>query len=181
MIRTIIKLLRAGDRIADRAVRGECRVANEVAEAARAERDEYLNSYGRVKARLRDISELLRDATSGPNEGPLALEDYAKRIIAERDAALADLRACQTALSMEQNRSELLREDIEGVHLWLDKQGALRDGVGDRLSIVGRIQRLLGNAKADEPNKNACRSTCDGETHAADCPWAAFNRGKVQP
>lgn len=46
-------------------------------------------------------------------------------------------------LGMERNRSELLRDDIEGVHKWLDERGALRNGVGDRLSIVGRIMRLL--------------------------------------
>ena len=40
------------------------------------------------------------------------------------------------------NRVELLQEDIECVHMWLDDQGAPREGEEGTLSIVGRIMRL---------------------------------------
>lgn len=66
------------------------------------------------------------------------------RLTAGRRPEMVDrIAALEGDLGMERNRSELLRDDIEGVHKWLDERGALRNGVGDRLSIVGRIMRLL--------------------------------------
>ena len=41
------------------------------------------------------------------------------------------------------NSCELLREDIECVHMWLDDQGAPRQDAQHTFSIIGRIQKLL--------------------------------------
>lgn len=49
-------------------------------------------------------------------------------------------------ISMLENQVELLEEDIECVHMWLDNQGAPQYDFGERMnkySIVGRIQELI--------------------------------------
>ncbi len=58
-----------------------------------------------------------------------------------------------TTVSMIDNEKELLEEDIECVHMFLDDKGAPRENLSNEdgyhnemrtLSIVGRIKALLG-------------------------------------
>lgn len=48
-----------------------------------------------------------------------------------------------TIKDMKDNKIELLKEDIECVHLFLDDLGIPRKDEDDVYSIVGRIKRLI--------------------------------------
>ncbi len=58
----------------------------------------------------------------------------------------------QKDVQMLINRIELLEEDIESVHLWLDKMGADRNmpGGGEKLSIVGRIGNIIHKIRTNK-------------------------------
>ena len=53
-------------------------------------------------------------------------------------------------LEIEKNEAELLEEDIELVHLWLDDRGAPRFSEDDmQYSIIGRIKRMQPTQEKD--------------------------------
>lgn len=74
--------------------------------------------------KLRDVAEVLDDAS---------LESSSDIVV-----------AAITMIESLENRLELSKEDLEAVHLWLDREGVPRDdSEAQTYSIVGRIRRLL--------------------------------------
>ncbi len=62
---------------------------------------------------------------------------------------------------MEKNKIELLTEEIECVHLYLDELNIPRSDVDGTYSIVGRIKKLL---KVSKPHKELLQKLADALT-----------------
>jgi len=52
-------------------------------------------------------------------------------------------------VGMLRNKIELLEEDLECPHMWLDDMGVPRGDDGGEFSIVGRVKRLLASTEED--------------------------------
>ena len=66
------------------------------------------------------------------------------KILNENARLIKDVERLKHLVSSKENHIENLKEDIECVHLWLDKQNVPRMNKDNQLySIIGRIQQLI--------------------------------------
>ena len=123
---------------------------------------EYVQELHEARATIATLTadlETERKANRRADDKIASLELHINRLREDRDTKVATLTAEKEA---SENQAELLREDIECVHLWLDDKGVPRIEIVEQgkceLSIVGRIMEHVTTLTAERARfKDAAR------------------------